>query len=65
MNISEQSFLYQIWKISGFIFGLWLYDFLILQQMTLRLLLSMTLTLNKELEYKDHQMYFKILREKN
>ena len=63
MNISEQSFLYQIWKISGFIFGLWLYDFLILQQMTLRLLLSMTL--NKELEYKDRQMYFKILREKN
>ena len=63
MNISEQSFLYQIWKISGFIFGLWLYDFLILQQMTLRLLLFMTL--NKELEYKDRQMYFKILREKN
>ena len=63
MNISEQSFLYQIWKISGFIFGLWLYDFLILQQMTLRVLLSMPL--NKELEDKDRQIYFKILREKN
>ena len=63
MNISEQSFLYKIWKISGFIFGLWLYDFLILRQKTLRLLLSMPL--NKELEYKDRQMCFKVLREKN
>ena len=27
MNVSEQFFPYQIMKILGFIFGLWLYDF--------------------------------------
>ena len=27
MNVSEQSFSYKVLKISGFIFGLWLYDF--------------------------------------
>ena len=64
MNFSEQSSPYWVLKMSGFLFGLWLYDFWFYDadDFIVSHLLPLTLMpINKKLECKDHQIHSKTL----
>ena len=63
MNVSEQFFPYTIEfeKISGFISGLWLYDFWFYDTNDFDRVTSYLMLMKKKLECKDHQIYSKML----